>query len=165
MNHEKLTEPIKAAEIEWRVQQQTKDGQKMIVVPYITNRCVMQRFDEAFGWDGWSNDAREIDGGFLCTITVTLPDGRTVSKTDGASRTGIEPVKGGLSDSMKRCAVQFGLGRGLYDFPKVFIETTEKFIPSWAIPLLDQMVSKIYAGGPVRDVVVLKPEHAKNAPK
>ncbi|QJD79310.1 Rad52/Rad22 family DNA repair protein [Spirosoma rhododendri] len=158
-----LNAPLTAHEIEWRVQSQTKDGQKIIVVPYITNRCVMQRFDEQFGWAGWNNELKEIDGGFLCTITVTLPDGKAVSKTDGASRTGIEPVKGGISDAMKRCAVQFGLGRALYDFPKVFVETTDKYIPNWATPLLDAMVAKINAGGAVRDIVVLKPEHAKPA--
>ncbi len=158
-----LNAPLTAHEIEWRVQSQTKDGQKIIVVPYITNRCVMQRFDEQFGWAGWNNELKEIDGGFLCTITVNLPDGKVVSKTDGASRTGIEPVKGGISDAMKRCAVQFGLGRALYDFPKVFVETTDKYIPNWATPLLDAMVAKINAGGAVRDIVVLKPEHAKPA--
>ncbi|GAB3567179.1 hypothetical protein GCM10027578_17540 [Spirosoma luteolum] len=158
-----LTAPLTAHEVEWRVQSQTKDGQKIIVVPYITNRCVMQRFDEQFGWAGWQNEIKEIEGGFLCTITAILPGGEIVKKTDGASRTAVEPVKGGISDAMKRCAVQFGLGRGLYDFPKVLIQTTDKYIPDWASPLLDAMVAKINAGGVVRDVVVLKPEHAKPA--
>ena len=156
-----LTAPLTTHEIEWRVQSQTKDGQKIIVVPYITNRSVMQRFDDQFGWACWHNEIKEIEGGFLCTITAVLPGGEIVRKTDGASRTNVEPVKGGISDAMKRCAVQFGLGRGLYDFPKVFIETTDKYIPNWATPLLDKMVDKINAGGIVRDVVVLKPEHAK----
>ena len=86
-------------------------------------------------------------------------------KTDGASRTAVEPVKGGISDAMKRCAVQFGLGRALYDFPKVMIQTTDKYIPNWATPLLDKMVEKLNAGGLVRDVVVLKPEHANATAK
>ncbi|MBN8822117.1 MULTISPECIES: Rad52/Rad22 family DNA repair protein [unclassified Spirosoma] len=160
-----LNAPLTVQEIEWRVQSQTKDGQKIVVVPYITNRCVMQRFDEQFGWAGWQNEIKEIDGGFLCTITVVLPGGEIVRKTDGASRTVVEPVKGGISDAMKRCAVQFGLGRSLYDFPKVLIQTTDKYIPEWAGPLLDKMVDKINSGGTVRDVVVLKPEHAKPAVK
>ncbi|MVM41385.1 DNA repair protein Rad52 [Spirosoma sp. HMF3257] len=160
-----LTAPLTIQEIEWRVQSQTKDGQKIIVVPYITNRCVMQRFDEQFGWAGWQNEIKEIEGGFLCTITAILPGGEIVKKTDGASRTSVEPVKGGISDAMKRCAVQFGLGRTLYDFPKVLIQTTDKYIPDWATPLLDKMVEKLNAGGAVRDVVVLKPEHAKPAAK
>lgn len=160
-----LNAPLTVQEIEWRVQSQTKDGQKIVVVPYITNRCVMQRFDEQFGWAGWQNEIKEIDGGFLCTITVVLPGGEIVRKTDGASRTTVEPVKGGISDAMKRCAVQFGLGRSLYDFPKVMIQTTDKYIPEWAGPLLDKMVDKINSGGVVRDVVVLRPEHAKPAVK
>jgi len=155
-----LTAPVTIHEVEWRLQQQTKDGQKIIVVPYITNRCVMQRFDEQFGWAGWQNEIKEIEGGFLCTITAVLPGGEIVRKTDGASRTGIEPVKGGISDAMKRAAVQFGLGRSLYDFPRVMIQTTDKYIPDWATPLLDKLVEKINGGGTVRDVVVLKPEHA-----
>ncbi|MBD2702406.1 DNA repair protein Rad52 [Spirosoma sp. BT702] len=160
-----LTAPLTVQEIEWRVQSQTKDGQKIIVVPYITNRCVMQRFDEQFGWAGWQNEIKEIEGGFLCTITAVLPGGEVVRKTDGASRTSVEPVKGGISDAMKRAAVQFGLGRALYDFPKVLIQTTDKYIPDWATPLLDKMVEKINGGGTVRDVVVLKPEHAKPTAK
>lgn len=160
-----LTAPLTVQEIEWRVQSQTKDGQKIIVVPYITNRCVMQRFDDQFGWAGWQNEIKEIEGGFLCTITAVLPGGEVVKKTDGASRTAVEPVKGGISDAMKRCAVQFGLGRALYDFPKVMIQTTDKYIPNWATPLLDKMVEKLNAGGLVRDVVVLKPEHANAAAK
>ena len=160
-----LTAPLTTHEIEWRVQSQTKDGQKIIVVPYINNRSVMQRLDDQFGWAGWQNEIKEIEGGFLCTITAVLPTGEIVKKTDGASRTTVEPVKGGISDAMKRCAVHFGLGRALYDFPKVFIETTDKYIPNWATPLLDKMVDKINAGGIVRDVVVLKPEHAKPTTK
>ena len=163
MELDKLTAPLRTTEIEWRVQSQIKDGQKMIVVPYLTNRTVMERFDAQFGWAGWQNEIKEIESGFLCTITVVLPTGEIVKKTDGASRTGIEPIKGGISDAMKRCAVQFGLGRALYDFPKVFIESTDKYIPNWAVPLLDQMVAKIYSGATMRDVVVLKAEHAKKS--
>lgn len=151
-----LTQAIQPEEIEWRVQQQTKNG-KLIVVPYITNRCVMDRFDRQFGWSGWQNEIEEIKDGFLCRITVRLPDGRTITKTDGANRTDIEPVKGGISDAMKRCAVQFGLGRNLYTYPKVFVETQDKYIPDWAVPQLDKLVRKLndgsYKGG---DFVMLK---------
>lgn len=158
-----LTAPLQPSEMEWRVQQQTKTG-KLIVVPYLTNRTVMERFDRQFGWSGWSNDIKEIDGGFLCTITVTMPDGQMVSKTDGASRTDIEPVKGGISDAMKRCAVQFGLGRDLYNFPRVFIETPDKYIPDWAQPQLDMLVKKLndgtYRGG---EIVTLRSTYRQAA--
>lgn len=161
---DKLLSPIRPDEIEWRVQSQTKDGQKIIVVPYITNRCVMERFDAQFGWDGWENQFQEVTDGFLCTITVNIGDKR-ISKSDSAGKTQVEPVKGGCSDAMKRCAVQFGLGRDLYRYPKVMVQTTDKYIPDWASRLLDQMVIKINQGGSVNDVIVLKPEHAKSVAK
>ena len=168
MELNRLTAPLRPEEIEWRVQQQieAKNGKpaKLIVVPYITNRCVMERFDEQFGWANWHNAIQEVDGGFLCTITVTLPTGETVSKTDGASRTNIEPVKGGISDAMKRAAVQFGLGRNLYNFPKVFVEVDGKFIPDWATRLLDALVESINSGKSQREVIVLREDHIRRLP-
>ncbi|GAB3508179.1 hypothetical protein GCM10027341_43620 [Spirosoma knui] len=157
-----LLSPIRPEEIEWRVQNQTKDGQKLIVVPYITNRCVMERFDAQFGWSNWENSFEEVGDGFICTITVTLPDGRRVSKADAASRTNVEPLKGGISDAMKRCAVQFGLGRDLYRYPKVMLQTGDKFIPNWAERLLDALVIKINKGNSVNDIIVLKEEHTRS---
>ncbi|MBO0934175.1 Rad52/Rad22 family DNA repair protein [Fibrella aquatilis] len=163
---EKLTLPIQPDEMEWRVQMQTKTG-KLIVVPYITNRCVMDRFDKQFGWQGWQNEISEIQGGFFCKITVTIPgeEGKPatiLSKMDGASRTDIEPVKGGISDAMKRCAVQFGLGRDLYNYPRVFIDTPDKFIPDWAHQQLEMLVKKIndgsYKGG---EIVTLRASYQK----
>lgn len=150
-----LTAPILPNEIEWRVQSQTSTG-KLIVVPYINNRCVMHRFDAAFGAENWTSEFREIANGFLCRLTVTVND-RTIYREDGASKTNIEPEKGGISDAMKRAAVQFGLGRCLYDYPRVFIECDGKFIPDWAYDKLDKLVDWINDGKCNRDTIILKP--------
>jgi hypothetical protein len=150
-----LTAPILPNEIEWRVQSQTSTG-KLIVVPYINNRCVMHRFDAAFGAENWTSEFREIANGFLCRLTVTIND-RTIYREDGASKTNIEPEKGGISDAMKRAAVQFGLGRCLYDYPRVFIECEGKFIPDWAYDKLDKLVTWINDGKCNRDTIILKP--------
>ena len=150
-----LTAPILPNEIEWRVASKTETG-KLIVVPYINNRCVMHRFDAAFGAENWTSEFREISNGFLCRLTVTIND-REVYREDGASKTNIEPEKGGISDAMKRAAVQFGLGRCLYDYPRVFIETDGKFIPDWAYEKLDKLVTWINDGKCNRDTIILKP--------
>lgn len=150
-----LTAPILPNEIEWRVQSQTSTG-KLIVVPYINNRCVMHRFDAAFGAENWTSEFREISNGFLCRLTVTIND-REVYREDGASKTNIEPEKGGISDAMKRAAVQFGLGRCLYDYPRVFIECEGKFIPDWAYDKLEKLVTWINDGKCNRDTIILKP--------
>lgn len=148
-----LTAPILPNEIEWRVQSQTSTG-KLIVVPYINNRCVMHRFDAAFGAENWTSEFREISNGFLCRLTVTIND-RTIYREDGASKTNIEPEKGGISDAMKRAAVQFGLGRCLYDYPRVFIECEGKFIPDWAYEKLDKLVTWINDGKCNRDMIII----------
>ena len=151
-----LTAPILPNEIEWRVQSQTSTG-KLIVVPYINNRCVMHRFDAAFGPENWTSEFREISNGFICRLTVLWNEDRTIYREDGASKTNIEPEKGGISDAMKRAAVQFGLGRCLYDYPRVFIECEGKFIPDWAYDKLDKLVEWINDGKCNRDTIILKP--------
>ena len=150
-----LTAPILPNEIEWRVQSQTSTG-KLIVVPYINNRCVMHRFDAAFGPENWTSEFREISNGFLCRLTVIIKDiNRIVHREDGASKTNIEPEKGGISDAMKRAAVQFGLGRCLYDYPRVMIECEGKFIPDWAYEKLDKLVTWINDGKCNRDMIII----------
>jgi hypothetical protein len=49
-----------------------------------------------------------------------------VTKWDGADPTKKEATKGGLSDSMKRAAVQWGIGRHLYSLPTAFAKVTER---------------------------------------
>lgn len=147
-----LYAPLQPNEVEWRVQS-LKDG-KQTAVPYLNNRCVMERFDLAFGAECWTSEFREINGGFICRLTVHL-EGKTIYREDGAQKTDIEPLKGGISDSMKRCAVQFGLGRGLYNYPRVQIAIDSKFIPNWAYPKLDSLVKWINDGNH-KDYILLE---------
>jgi hypothetical protein len=114
----------------------------------------MTRFDAAFGAENWTSEFREISNGFLCRLTVTI-NKREVYREDGASKTNIEPEKGGISDAMKRAAVQFGLGRCLYDYPRVMIECEGKFIPDWAYEKLDKLVTWINDGKCNRDMIIL----------
>lgn len=148
-----LTAPIQPSEIEWRVQSK-KPGQ-MTIVPYITNRCVMERFDKAFGADNWTSEFREITNGFICRLTVTLKD-RTIYREDGASKTNIEPEKGGISDAMKRAAVQFGLGRDLYNYPRVMVACDDNYIPNWAHSKLEKLTEWINEGKCDRAFIVIE---------
>jgi len=155
MSNEALTRPIQPNEVEWRIQ--TARPERTIVVPYLTNRCVMQRFDEAFNPEGWQNRFQTWrDKGVKCGVGVFV-DGGWVWKYDGADETQIEPTKGGFSDSMKRAAVQWGLGRDLYDYPRIFLEGEHKFIPDWAHDLLEKLVQAQIDGKlKGRSVITLK---------
>ena len=145
MKLEKLKERIKPNEIQWRVQ--SKGNGKTTVVPYLTNRCVMERFDEQFGATNWQNVFCEWRSkGVKCGISVNV-DGNWVTKYDGADETHIEPTKGGFSDSMKRAAVQWGLGRDLYDYPMIQIDGEFKYIPRWAESKLYEISETASCGG------------------
>lgn len=119
---DRLREPFAPEDIEWRVQQAgEKNGHPWArVLAYVTNRAIQERLDEVVGPENWQNTFREGPaGGVVCGITLRIirPDGAAewVTKWDGAENTDVEPVKGGLSNAMKRAAVQWGIGRYLYD--------------------------------------------------
>ncbi len=152
-----LHKPILPDEIEWKIQAITKKGTpdaKTIIVPYITARCVMERFDAQFETMGWQTEFRELSDGFICKLSVLVKD-IWISKEDGASKTKIEPIKGGISDSLKRAAHQFGLGRCLYDYPRIMIKGEQKYISDEIMKRLDEMVVQINTGQFTRKVAVL----------
>jgi hypothetical protein len=91
---------------------------------YIDQYQVMNRLDDVVGPANWSCEHIESNTGVCCRITITLPDGRTVSR-DGASgfdvRKGKEKedrapsmvVKTAYAESLKKAAEAFGIGRYL----------------------------------------------------
>lgn len=121
-NLARLRDPFAPGDIEWRVQQAgEKNGKPWArVLAYVTNRAIMERFDEVVGPEHWQNVFKEGPaGGVICGLSVRVvrPDGAAewITKWDGAENSDVEPVKGGLSNAMKRAAVQWGIGRYLYD--------------------------------------------------
>ncbi len=115
----------------------------------------MERFDKAFGADNWTSEFREITNGFICRLTVITKD-RTIYREDGASKTNIEPEKGGISDAMKRAAVQFGLGRDLYNYPRVMVACDDNYIPNWAYSKLEKLTTWINEGKCDRAIIVIE---------
>ncbi|MGZ8412743.1 MAG: Rad52/Rad22 family DNA repair protein [Gemmatirosa sp.] len=128
----RLRDPFAPADIEWRVQTAgEKNGKPWArVLAYVTNRAIMDRFDEVVGPANWQNVFKEGPaGGVVCGLAVRVPraDGTAdwVTKWDGAENSDVEPVKGGLSNAMKRAAVQWGIGRYLYDLEEGWAQVTE----------------------------------------
>jgi len=174
---EQLQKPFPAADIEWRVQRtlKTTKGPKAVVLAYVTNRAIMNRLDEVFGFGNWKNEYKEWrDKGVLCGISVKI-DGEWVTKWDGAEETQVEATKGGFSGSMKRAAVQLGIGRYLYNLTENWVDIKDRgehyinakvktngqdewikgywdtpLLPDWALPQLtvDDVLSEwISVGG------------------
>lgn len=131
MNHEthkQLLAPFSDSELEWRLQWTNNEKTSGIAVPYITNRAIQNRLDTVVGFENWKNEyiPWHSDGkkaSQICGISIYFESRKEwVTKYDGAENSDIEPVKGGLSDSMKRAAVQWGLGRYLYSMDTVFVD-------------------------------------------
>lgn len=112
-----LSKPFPAKDIEWRVQSAGEKNGKpwAMVLAYVTNRAIMERLDSVVGPENWKNEFKEWMGtSVLCGISIKI-EGEWVTKWDGAEQTDIEATKGGLSSAMKRSAVQWGIGRYLYN--------------------------------------------------
>lgn len=123
-----LQKPFPAEDIEWRVShaRMTRNGPQALVLAYVTNRAIQERLDDVFGIAGWKNEYQEWrDKGVLCTISCKV-DGEWIAKSDGADTTDLEATKGGFSNSMKRAAVQWGIGRYLYNLEQVWVNVNER---------------------------------------
>lgn len=119
-----LAAPFASGDIEWRVSATAKDKTQGLAVPYVTNRAIQNRLDDTVGVDGWYNEFTPWKNGTaqLCGISIYLnAHNLWLTKWDGADDSDIEAVKGGLSDSMKRSAVEWGIGRYLYGMTQLWV--------------------------------------------
>lgn len=126
-----LVKPFAPEDLEWRLQRGFEDQMRGIAVPYVTNRAIQNRLDEVVGPDGWYNEYKTWHSAGkkeaqICGISIFFEGRGFITKWDGAEDTDVEPVKGGLSDSMKRAAVQWGVGRVLYDMEPVWVHIEKK---------------------------------------
>lgn len=139
-----LKKPFRPDEIEFRISAKTKDKTKGLAVAYIQNRAVQNRLDEVMGFSNWKNEFIVTEKGKICGLSLRIDD-EWITKYDGASDTKIEATKGGISDSMKRAAVQWGIGRYLYNLPGQWVKIKNTYgdnyeiaetpvLPDWALP-------------------------------
>jgi len=144
-----LSAPLTDEEIEWKPNNFTgpKDAKegwkgdgKALMLPYAQNRVIQQRLDDTCGVGNWQNvfDVWK-PGAVRCGISIRLPGtswAEATTKYDGADESDIEPTKGGFSNSMKRAAVHWGIGRELYSVPPTWVEAYVwvKEIGKWGRP-------------------------------
>jgi len=122
-----LAAPFAPDAVSWRVGSTNGDKTKGMALAYIDARDVMDRLDDVVGPGNWRDEYTEIGGFFICKLWLRV-DGEWVWKCDGAGKTDVEGEKGMVSDSFKRAAVKWGVGRYLYnlDSPWVPIEPRGK---------------------------------------
>lgn len=118
---DKLKAPFPPDRISWRIGSTTQDKKKGLAMGYIDARDVMERLDDVCGPAGWQNRYSHANGKTVCDIGIKI-DNEWIWKADGAGDTDVEAEKGALSDSFKRAAVRWGVGRYLYDVRSIWVE-------------------------------------------
>lgn len=150
---EQLKAPFPPERIHWRLGATNGDKSKGIALAYIDARDVMNRLDDACGLDWQVRHPRE---GY-CEIGLKI-DGEWVWRGNGAGETDVEGEKGQYSDSAKRAAVEWGVGRYLYYLPNEWVRivpagrsyklAVTPSLPKWAmpgfVPVMDKKVKADY---------------------
>jgi hypothetical protein len=121
----KLRQPIP---FQWRVQSRNKDKTKAFCSAYIDARQVMDVLDENCLF-GWESAFKEVDGFIFAGIGITNENGQTLWRWDCGARVENnekdqmyeQAGKSAASDAFKRAAVQWGIGRFLYDLDMVTV--------------------------------------------
>lgn len=115
---------LRAEEIDCRVQQTKKDGCSLLL--YKDARCDMAILDETYGEMNWQRSHEFKSGKCYCTISVWDDVKKEwIRKEDVGVPSNTEGEKGEASDSFKRAAVNFGIGRELYSAPFIWVKLAE----------------------------------------
>ena len=123
MNLSKLSEPLAAHQVEFRVQSINKGGYATILV-YKDARADQQRLDDAVGPLNWQR--RHTGGNHNCIVSIWCDDKKEwVSKEDTGTESNTEAAKGLASDSFKRACFNWGIGRELYSYPLISIKLNQ----------------------------------------
>lgn len=124
-----LAEAKKPIPYQWRVQSRNREKTRAVCAAFIDARDVMNRLDEI--GVVWETEPVEIDKFIFCRLTISFKndDGyhEVVTRTDVGARPESDANdqmyeqagKAAFSDALKRAAVQFGIGRFLYDIPTI----------------------------------------------
>ena len=141
-----LKNPFPVDQIKWRLGATNQEKTKGIALAYIDSRDVQKRLDDVLGISNWRDYLDRVDGGFVSGIEIRIGD-EWIRRSDAAGDTRVEPIKGGASDSFKRAAAKWGVGRYLYYMPNIWVEIKpvgksyaikeKPSIPKWAYPQED----------------------------
>lgn len=139
-----LTDLKKQIPYQWRVQSYSKYKAEAMCVAYIDARDVMELLDEVVGGENWQSDYKDIGGQMFAGIAIRS-DLSWVWKWDTGSESKVEAEKGQASDSFKRAAVKWGIGRFLYDLPVKKVKTNGALSDSHKYPeVVDEAGKRVW---------------------
>lgn len=143
-----LGEPFAPNEVKWKPQ--VVQGERALAIAYVDARVIQDRLDEVLGPENWQDEYESLpDGTVVCRLKVRI-GGEWLVKVDVGGQSeqpdGGDRVKSAFSDSLKRAAVKWGVGRYLYRLghqwcgydPKKRVFTQPPQLPTWALPRTPQ---------------------------
>ena len=102
LDYDKLREPLKLEDIEFRIQSINKGGYATILA-YKNARVDMQRLDAIVGPENWTRKHEFKNNQLYCSVGVYDKDKKEwVWKEDVGTESNTEAEKGQASDSFKR---------------------------------------------------------------
>lgn len=107
------------------------------MLSYVDARDVEARLDDAVTPAGWDFMATVATGNVVHGTLVLFVGDRAITRQDFGYPNGdddAEPIKSAVSDAIKRCAVQFGVGRHLYTDNKARRPAARQNAPQQAAP-------------------------------
>lgn len=119
-----LPELKKPMDYKWRVQSFSKRKPQATCVAYIDARDVMDRLDAVCIY-GWERIHAEFKGHLYSGVTIIMPNGEKHTRWDCGIESNTDAEKGEASDSFKRAAVNWGVGRFLYDLGMQYLPANE----------------------------------------
>jgi hypothetical protein len=119
-----LNQQVSAEDIEFRVQS-INDWNQATIIAYKDARYDQRILDEVVGPGFWQKKYEVINNSLYCFIGIYVVEiGQWVWKGDvgEAQPYGISPEKSLASDAQKRAGFSWGIGRILYDFPRISVK-------------------------------------------
>lgn len=114
-----LSKPLTVDQVDFRIQSISENGYATFLA-YKDARTDMNRLDQVLG-AYWQDKYELIDGQLFCSIGIKIKD-EWIWRQDVGTESQTEKEKGRASDSFKRAGFRFGIGRELYDYPRIFLQ-------------------------------------------
>jgi hypothetical protein len=121
-------------------------GNRALAVAFVDARAIQERLDAVVGVANWKDKyTPQPDGTVLCRLSIRI-DGEWITKSDAGGPADMQDagdrLKSATSDSLKRAAVKWSIGRYLYRLPATWCDwdakkkqfTSKPSLPAWALP-------------------------------
>lgn len=125
-----LSKPLTTEQLEFRVSQVFKGKNNKVwanILVYKNARTDAKILDDVVGPENWQLKFREEKACIVASLGIRTKEGVDdwAWKEGNGTPGDFEQEKGAYSDAQKRAGFQWGIGRGLYDFPQIYVELLE----------------------------------------